>query len=239
MGRGPGLGKVLRPCQPRCTDGAGGAEGEGRKGAEANPALSGGGTDGRRGDQCANRRDAARRTAVTTVIEHPADRSGPRTGKAWTLLLPLCRRLQYLCRKPAERTAGDGRDHCVSGAQAETQGECRQERSGTTVAAEVSGLQCHVASEAEAEDRTVQSPTAGGENPSDVAGRSGPKPETSHRPTQPHIARLGCLLPAHRRKRGVGGTRWLDQAQVTSTLMAAMEARLHAGAKSDARGAPS
>src|SRR5262249_54926203 len=63
---------------------------------------------------------------------------------------------------------------------------------------------CHVAPETEAENRAVQSATLGGENPSDVAGRSGQKPETSHRPTQPHIAWLGCLLPAHRRKRDAG-----------------------------------
>jgi hypothetical protein len=73
------------------------------------------------------------------------------------------------------------RDHCVSGAKAETQGEFRQERSGTTVAAEVSGLQCHVAPETEAENRTDQPPTFGGENLPDVAWRSGPKRETSHR----------------------------------------------------------
>src|ERR1700747_3297448 len=161
MGRGFGLGKVLRPRQPRCTDGASGAEGEGRTGAEANPTLSGSGIDGRR-------------TTVTAAIKHLAARSGPRTGKTWTPLLPLCGRLQYICRKPAERAAGDGRGHCVSGAKAETQSECRQERSGTTVAAEVSGLQCHVAPETETENRTDQPPTLGGENPPDVAWRSGP-----------------------------------------------------------------
>src|SRR4029077_8246214 len=181
MGRGLGLGKVLRPRQPRCADGTSGAEGEGRTGAEANPALSGSGNDGRRGDQCANRRDAARRTTVATVIKHSADRPGPRTGKTWAPLLPLCGRRQGRCRKPAERAAGDGREHCISGAKAETQGERRQERSGTTVAAEVSGLQCHVAPETEAENRTDQRPTLGGENPPDVAWRSGPKCETSHR----------------------------------------------------------
>lgn len=99
------------------------------------------------------------------------------------------------------------KNHCVSGAKAETQSECRQKRSGPTVAAEVSGLQCHVAPESEAENRTSQPPTLGRENPPDVAWRSGPKCETSHRRTQPHIARLGCLLPAHRRKRGAGGRR--------------------------------
>src|SRR4029077_12145682 len=99
----------------------------------------------------------------------------------WAPLLSLRGRLQCICRKPAERAAGDGRDHCVSGAKAETQGECRQERSGTTVAAEVSGLQCHVAPETEAENRTDQPPTLDGENPSDVAWRSGPKREASHR----------------------------------------------------------
>src|SRR6201982_1096439 len=92
MGRGFGLGKVLRPRQPRCTDGASGAEGEGGTGAEANPTLSGSGIDGRRSDEYANRRDAARRTTVTAAIKHLADRSGPRTGKTCAPLLPLCGR---------------------------------------------------------------------------------------------------------------------------------------------------
>ena len=84
-------------------------EGEGRTGVEADPALSGSGTDGRRGGECANGRHAARRATVAAVVQHPADRSGPRTGEARASLLPLCGRLQHLCRKPAERAAGDER----------------------------------------------------------------------------------------------------------------------------------
>src|ERR1700747_1338488 len=83
MGRGFGLGKVLRPRQPRCTDGASGAEGEGRTGAEANPTLSESGIDGRRSDECANRRDAARRTTsplLSNILLTDLDRELEKRG---------------------------------------------------------------------------------------------------------------------------------------------------------------
>src|SRR3974377_681767 len=78
------------PGEPRCADGTSGAPGEGQTGVEADPALSESGTDGRRGGERANGRDAARRTAVAAAVEYPADRSGPRTGKTRASLLPLC-----------------------------------------------------------------------------------------------------------------------------------------------------
>ena len=58
------------------------------------------------------------------------DRSGPGTGKARAWLLPLCGRLQHLCRKQAKRRAGDDGGHGVSGAQTETESQCGQERGG-------------------------------------------------------------------------------------------------------------
>ena len=48
-------------------------------------------------------------------------------------------------------------DHGVSGAATETAGQCGQERSGASVAAEVSGLQHDLAPEAEAEDCATES----------------------------------------------------------------------------------
>jgi len=62
-------------------------------------------------------------SVVPAAIEHSADRSGPGTGEARTSLLPLCRRLQHLCRQRAERAAGDGGDHGVSGAPTEAEGQ--------------------------------------------------------------------------------------------------------------------
>jgi hypothetical protein len=60
---------------------------------------------------------------VPAAIEHSADRCGPGTGEARTSLLPLSRRLQHLCRQRAERAAGDGGDHGVSGAPTEAEGQ--------------------------------------------------------------------------------------------------------------------
>jgi len=151
MGRGFGLGEVLRPGQPRRADGTSSAPREGQTGVEADAALSGSGTDGRRGGKRANGGDAARRAAVAVAVEHPADRSGPRTRKARAWLLPLCRRLQHLRRKCTERAVGDDGDDGVSGAAIEAEGQRGQERSGATVAAEVSGLQHDVAPGAEAD----------------------------------------------------------------------------------------
>src|ERR1035437_2055796 len=53
VGGGYRSGEVLRPSEPRRADGTGGAAGEGQTGGEADPALFGSGTDGRRGGECA------------------------------------------------------------------------------------------------------------------------------------------------------------------------------------------
>src|ERR1019366_9724856 len=161
-----------------------------------------------RGGECADGRHAAGRTSLAAALEHSADRSGPGTGKARASLLPLCRRLQYLCRMQAERRAVDDGDHGVSRAKTETESQCGQERGGPSVAAEVSGLQHDVAPEAEAEDRASESRKICGENAPDVAPRTRTKFETNHRATQPRLTRLGCILPAHRSERCVGRTRW-------------------------------
>jgi RNA-directed DNA polymerase len=89
---------------------------------------------------------------LSNILLTDLDRELERRGHRFCRYADDC---NIVCRKPAERAAGDGRDHCVSGTKAETQGECQQERSGTTVAAEIFGLQCHVAPETEAENRTV------------------------------------------------------------------------------------
>src|ERR1035437_5612129 len=81
------------------------------------------------------------------------------------------------------------------------------------VAAEVSGLQHDVAPETEVEDRATQRRTFCGENPSDIAPRTRKRSEAGHRATQPRIARMGGVLPAHRSERCVGRTRWLDQTR--------------------------
>jgi hypothetical protein len=69
MGRGSGLRKVLRSCESRCADGARGTQGKGRTGQQADPTLSGSGTDGRRGSECAERRDAARRPSLSATLK--------------------------------------------------------------------------------------------------------------------------------------------------------------------------
>jgi len=121
--------------------------------------------------------------AVATAVKHPADRSGPRTGEARASLLPLRRRLQRVCRKPAEWTAGDEGDHGVSGAKTETESQCGQERGGAAVAAEVPGLQHDVAQETEAEDRATEPRAVCGKDPQDATGRPWTKSETNHRAT--------------------------------------------------------
>src|SRR5215469_9294031 len=76
MGRGPGLGKVLRPSEPRGADGTSGAQGGGQTGVEGDPALSGSRADGRRSGERRHRGHPARRTVVPAAVEHSADRSG-------------------------------------------------------------------------------------------------------------------------------------------------------------------
>ena len=156
MDRRSRLGEIFRPSEPRCADGTSGAQSERPRGVEADPALSGSGTDGRRGSECTERRDAAGQSSFTVVIEHPAGRSGSRTGTARASLLPIRRRLQHLCPKRSGRTEGQAVDHGVSGAKAEVEGQCGQERSGATVGAEVPGLQHDVAQETEAQDRIAK-----------------------------------------------------------------------------------
>jgi hypothetical protein len=51
----------------------------------------------------------------------------------------------------------------VSGAKTKVEGQCGQERSGTTVGGEVPGLQHDVAQETKAQDRIAESPTPGRE----------------------------------------------------------------------------
>src|SRR3974390_3392672 len=123
LGRGPGLGEVLRPGEPRRADGTGGAQGRRQTGTEADPALSASRSDGRRRGERTHRGHPARRTVVPAAVEYSADRSGPGTGETRASLLPLRRRLQHLCRQPAERTAGDGGGHGVSGAATEVEGQ--------------------------------------------------------------------------------------------------------------------
>src|ERR1017187_4927991 len=109
-----------------------------------------------------------------------------------------------MARAEEGRGADDAGDHGVSGAEAEVESQCLQERGGAAVGAEVPGLQHDVAQEAEAEDRTTKLRAAGGENPQDVAGGAWWKPETNNRAAQSHTSGLGCVLPAHRSQGCVG-----------------------------------
>jgi len=93
---------------------------------------------------------------VAAAQQYPAGRSGPGTGAARASLLPLRRRLQHLCREPADRRAGDERNHGVSGAETEAEGQRQQERRGAAVGAEVPGLQHDVAQQTEAQDRAPE-----------------------------------------------------------------------------------
>src|SRR5271166_5686174 len=66
MGRGFGSREVLRPCEPRHLDVAGGTGGKGQAGIEAHPPLSRSRRNARRVDAAAHGGDAARRSAHAT-----------------------------------------------------------------------------------------------------------------------------------------------------------------------------
>ena len=111
-----------------------------------------------------------------------------------------------------------------------------EERGGTAVAAEVSGLQHDVAPATEAEDRGAEPPAFGGESPQGVTGRPWAQSETSDRNPEPAAAGMGGVLPTHRSARCAGRARWLDQAQAADAAMAALETRVRTGSQPDAPG---
>lgn len=77
--------------------------------AHADPSLPRSGNDVGRTRQPTAGRDAARRPALAVAVEHLAQRTRPRTGKARPSLRALCRRREHLCAQSASWHAGDGR----------------------------------------------------------------------------------------------------------------------------------
>ena len=135
--------------------------------------------------------------------------------------------------------AGVGLLHSLTGfleRAAQAQGECGQERGGAAVAAEVSGLQHDVASEAEAADRRAEPAEADGESAGAVARGARSQPWRHDPDAQPGAARLGGVLQAGRDQAGAGGAGWLDTAQAALCPVAAMEAAVRASAQPDAAG---
>jgi hypothetical protein len=99
LGGGHGSGEILRPCEPRCAHAPGGQADRRQARPEIDPPLPASGPDGRRGRDSEDTGHAARRAVVAAAVEHPADRSGPRTGAARTGLLPVRGRLRTsMCR---------------------------------------------------------------------------------------------------------------------------------------------
>jgi len=72
-----------------------------------------------------------------------------------------------------------------------------------------------------------------GAPPSGVTARPRTEHAASHRGAQSRLAGLDGLLPTHRGKERVGGTRWLAQAQAADAALAAMETRLYTGSESN------
>ena len=96
-----------------------------------------------------------------------------------------------------------------------------------------------MAPETEAENRANQPPTLGGENPQALRGAQGQSVSQVMAERNLIVRGWAAYFPLTEEKGVLAGTRWLNPAQGTSAIMAALEARLYAGAKSEARGARS
>src|SRR5205807_2945319 len=96
LGGGRGLGEVLRPGKSRQADGSGETTRRRWAGAQADRALSEGRGDGRASVPGHDRRNAARRAAVTAACKFAARRTGSGTGTARPSLCALRGRLQHL-----------------------------------------------------------------------------------------------------------------------------------------------
>ena len=97
------------------------------------------------------------------AVQHPAHRTGPGTGTTRARVLPVCGRLQHLCREPTGGRGAVAPSDRVSGRAAQAQGESCQERGGAAVAAEVPGLQHDVAQGTEAAHRGTEPAEADGQ----------------------------------------------------------------------------
>ena len=128
------------------------------------------------------------------------------------------------------------RDSPVSGGHAQAHGQCGQERGGTSVGEEVSGLQSYVAPSPETADCADQPETAGRQNPRCTQGREGAQPGEGHYRAQPDPPRLDGLLSADRVQESGGRAGWLDQTQTALYPLATVETPLYSCHESDEAG---
>ena len=160
----------------------------------SDPPLLAGGNDGGRAGVAAHGGHAARRAALAAAVQHPARRVGPGTGATRASLRPLRRRLQRVCAVEGGGRASAGIAGALSREATPAAGESREERRGTAVEAEVSGLQCHAGprstpagvarSRATAEDETAKRAAREGEaGASPTSWRSSTSPREAGSPT--------------------------------------------------------
>jgi hypothetical protein len=143
-------------------------------------------------------RDAARRSVISVAIEHRARRIGSRVGVTRTPLHSIRGRQQHLRLQSACGNPGDGQHHQVYHHRAQTPSEPTEECGGAALGAEVSRIQCYLASETATahcaqSDSAIQGPDPGA-NATDAWGQrreDGGKPK----PLSPRLAGLLWILP--------------------------------------------
>ena len=91
---------------------------------------------------------------LSNILLDDLDRELERRGLGFCRYADDCN-IYVGSKRAGERVMASG--HGVSGAKAEVEGQCGQERGGAPVGAEVPGLQHDVAQETEAEDRATKS----------------------------------------------------------------------------------
>src|SRR5229473_6376443 len=181
LGGRPGLREILRPGQPRQTDGSDRTAGDRQESAPIDRGVLESGRAGERASESGGRRDTARWSAFSTPVEHRTRRTRPGTGTAQASLRAVCGRLQYLRAQPTSGTAGDDERHALSHATAPAQGERGQECSGSTSRADVLGVQLQQQQGTEAAHRAEGPVALQAENPgtdaTDARNQSGTNAE--------------------------------------------------------------
>ena len=181
------------------------------------------GARGRSGES-ASRRDAAGRPAVAVVVEPDAGRCGQGVGESRPSLRALRRRLQHLRAVEAGGRAGDGKRDRLPCPASETEGEHGQERGGSSVEAQLSGLQLHGWWAGQA------APCAAGAGTVQVAGS---EVDARHEARQSPSSCFGVvalprwmagLLRVLRDRLGVAQPRPVDKASASCRRLASMEA---------------